>query len=217
MSGAELLVDLLLRKGISTIFGYPGGAVLPVYDALFDCEGLEHILVRHEQAAVHAADGFARATGSVGVTLVTSGPGATNAITGIATAFMDSIPLIVLTGQVPTDMIGLDSFQEVDIYGMTMSITKHNYIVMNKSDLPRIIDEAFYLATTGRPGPVLIDLPKNVMMDTTPIIYEIPEQQSFVSIRGYSVANQSNGNDLDTMAEKLRNAARPLLLIGGDV
>ncbi|MEC0133503.1 MULTISPECIES: biosynthetic-type acetolactate synthase large subunit [Paenibacillus] len=215
MSGAELLVDLLLRKGISTIFGYPGGAVLPVYDALFDCEGLEHILVRHEQAAVHAADGYARATGSVGVTLVTSGPGATNAITGIATAFMDSIPLIVLTGQVPTDMIGLDSFQEVDIYGMTMSITKHNYIVMNKGDLPRIIDEAFYLATTGRPGPVLIDLPKNVMMDTTPIIYEIPEQQSFVSIRGYSVANQSNGNDLDTMAEKLRNAARPLLLIGG--
>lgn len=215
MTGAELLVELLLKKGVTTIFGYPGGAVLPVYDALYDCWGLEHVLVRHEQAAVHAADGYARATGGVGVSLVTSGPGATNAITGIATAFMDSVPLIVLTGQVSTDMIGLDSFQEVDIYGMTMSITKHNYIVMKKSDLPRIIDEAFYLATTGRPGPVLIDLPKNVMMDTTPIKYEISDQHTIFPIRGYSVSNQSNSKDLDEMAEKLRNAHRPLLLIGG--
>lgn len=215
MTGAELLVELLQKKDVTTIFGYPGGAVLPIYDALFDCEGLEHILVRHEQAAVHAADGYARASGEVGVTLVTSGPGATNAITGIATAFMDSIPLIVLTGQVPTDMIGLDSFQEVDIYGMTMSITKHNYIVMKKSDLPRIIDEAFYLATSGRPGPVLIDLPKNVMMDTAPINYEETQQPPLAPIRGYSVPNQSSTRDLDKMAEKIRNADRPLLLIGG--
>lgn len=215
MTGAELLVELLQKKDVTTIFGYPGGAVLPIYDALFDCEGLEHILVRHEQAAVHAADGYARASGEVGVTLVTSGPGATNAITGIATAFMDSIPLIVLTGQVPTNMIGLDSFQEVDIYGMTMSITKHNYIVMKKSDLPRIIDEAFYLATSGRPGPVLIDLPKDVMMDTAPINYEETQQPPLAPIRGYSVPNQSSTRDLDKMAEKIRNADRPLLLIGG--
>lgn len=215
MTGAELLVELLLEKGVHTIFGYPGGAVLPVYDALFDCGRIEHILVRHEQAAVHAADGYARATGDVGISLVTSGPGATNAMTGIATAYMDSVPLIVLTGQVPTEMIGLDSFQEVDIFGMTMSITKHNYMVMKKSDLPRIINEAFYLATTGRPGPVLIDLPKNVMMDKTPIKYEISTPQPFVSIRGYRVADKSNLNDLDTMAEKLKNAERPLLLIGG--
>lgn len=215
MTGAELLVELLQKKDVTTIFGYPGGAVLPIYDALFDCEGLEHILVRHEQAAVHAADGYARASGRVGVTLVTSGPGATNAITGIATAFMDSIPLIVLTGQVPTDMIGLDSFQEVDIYGMTMSITKHNYIVMKKSDLPRIIDEAFYLANSGRPGPVLIDLPKNVMMDTAPVNYEETQQPPLAPIRGYSVHNHSSTRDLDKMAEKIRNSDRPLMLIGG--
>lgn len=215
MTGAELLVELLLKKGVKTIFGYPGGAVLPVYDALYDCKGLDHILVRHEQAAVHAADGYARATGDVGISLVTSGPGATNAITGIATAYMDSVPLIVLTGQVPTDMIGLDSFQEVDIYGMTMSITKHNYIVMNKQELPRIIDEAFYLATTGRPGPVLIDLPKNVMMDTTPISCDTPTQQAILPIRGYSVPNHTAENDLNEMAKRLRNASKPLLFVGG--
>lgn len=215
MTGAELLVELLLEKGVHTIFGYPGGAVLPVYDALYDCGSIEHILVRHEQAAVHAADGYARATGGVGVALVTSGPGATNAITGIATAYMDSVPMIVLTGQVPTEMIGLDSFQEVDIYGMTMSITKHNYMVMKKSDLPRIINEAFYLATTGRPGPVLIDLPKNVMMDKTPIKYEISVPELFMPIRGYAVPSQAPVDDLDMMAEKLRFANKPLLLIGG--
>ncbi len=215
MTGAELLVELLLEQEVDTIFGYPGGAVLPVYDALFDCKSIRHILVRHEQAAVHAADGYARATGRVGVSLVTSGPGATNAITGIATAFMDSVPLIILTGQVPTGMIGLDSFQEVDIYGMTMSITKHNYLVMKKADLPRILNEAFHLATTGRPGPVLIDLPKDVMMDNTPMLPMPTDVKVSVSIRGYKVEWEFSAEKLDLMAEKLRSAQRPLFLIGG--
>ena len=162
MSGAEMVIQALQLENVNTIFGYPGGAVLPIYDALYDCQQIRHILMRHEQAAVHAADGYARVTGRTGVALVTSGPGATNAITGIATAYMDSVPLVVITGQVPTDLIGRDSFQEVNIYSMTMDITKHNYLVMDVEELPRIIKEAFYIANTGRPGPVLIDIPKMV-------------------------------------------------------
>ena len=160
MYGAELLIQLLLEQKVDTIFGYPGGAVLPIYDVLFDCDNIRHVLVRHEQAAAHAADGYARATGKPGVILVTSGPGATNTITGIATAYMDSVPLIALTGQVPTHLLGLDSFQEVEIFGMTMSVIKQNYIVTDTAELPRIVREAFHIATTGRPGPVLIDLRK---------------------------------------------------------
>lgn len=221
MNGAKVLIKSLLDQQVDTIFGYPGGAVLPIYDALYDCSDINHVLVRHEQAAVHAADGYARATGKPGVALVTSGPGATNAVTGIATAFMDSVPLVVLTGQVATDLIGLDSFQEVDIYGMTMPITKHNFLVMNPEDLPRIISEAFYIATSGRPGPVLIDLPKNVM--TMQMEHPGSEtesgntraDQTEMRLRGYRPEQPIDHNDLDQIAARLAAAERPVLLAGG--
>lgn len=213
MNGAQMLIRLLLEHGVDTIFGYPGGAVLPVYDALFACPEIRHILVRHEQAAVHAADGYARATGRPGVALVTSGPGATNAVTGIATAYMDSVPLVVLTGQVPTPMIGLDSFQEIDTFGMTMPVTKHNYIVTDPADLPRIVREAFYLAVTGRPGPVLIDLPKDVMTAAF-LSPAVPPRQE-LRLRGYHPHPVIAEADLDAMAERLARAERPVLLVGG--
>ncbi|WP_342423940.1 biosynthetic-type acetolactate synthase large subunit [Paenibacillus sp. FSL E2-0178] len=215
MNGAQLLIEMLIEKKIETLFGYPGGAVLPLYDALYDCDRIQHVLVRHEQAAVHAADGYARATGRPGVALVTSGPGATNAVTGIATAFMDSVPLIVLTGQVSTELIGLDSFQEVDIYGMTMPVTKHNYIVREIKELPRIIHEAFHVATTGRPGPVLIDLPKNVMNAEFTAAGDTSGQSSPPVIRGYQTDYFIDSADIQLAAERLNRAQRPLVLIGG--
>jgi acetolactate synthase-1/2/3 large subunit len=162
MTGARMIVEALKREGVEVIFGYPGGAVIDIYDELYKTEGIHHVLVRHEQGAAHAADGFARSTGRVGVALVTSGPGATNAVTGIATAYMDSIPIVVLTGQVPTKLIGNDAFQEVDTTGITRPITKHNFLVKKIEDLPRILKAAFYIAKTGRPGPVVVDLPKDV-------------------------------------------------------
>ncbi|MFT4028186.1 MAG: thiamine pyrophosphate-binding protein, partial [Novosphingobium sp.] len=158
-SGADILVESLVRQGVEYVFGYPGGAVLPIYDALFQDERIRHILVRHEAGAAHAAEGYARSTGKPGVVLVTSGPGATNAITGIADAFMDSIPLVVLTGQVATALIGSDAFQEADTIGISRHCTKHNYLVKDPAELAATIDEAFQIATTGRPGPVLIDIP----------------------------------------------------------
>lgn len=209
-----MLIQLLLEQEVDTIFGYPGGAVLPVYDALFDCDNIRHVLVRHEQAAAHAADGYARATGKPGVTLVTSGPGATNTITGIATAYMDSVPLIVLTGQVPTHLLGLDSFQEVDIFGMTMSVTKQNYIVTDPADLPRIIREAFHIATTGRPGPVLIDLPKDIMTALLETPYENTGQQP-IYIEGYTPNLQIDDTILDDITKHLATAKQPILLVGG--
>lgn len=215
MNGAELLIEMLIEKKVETLFGYPGGAVLPLYDALYDNDRIQHVLVRHEQAAVHAADGYARATGRPGVALVTSGPGATNAVTGIATAFMDSVPLIVLTGQVATDLIGLDSFQEVDIYGMTMPVTKHNYIVRDIADLPRIVHEAFHVATTGRPGPVLIDLPKNVMNAAYTGENGAAAQSVPPSIRGYQPDPSIDPADIMLAAERLSRAERPLVLVGG--
>src|SRR5450432_1966508 len=162
MSGAQILLECLRQEGVSHIFGYPGGAVLPIYDAIFDCHDIKHILVRHEQGAAHMADGYARATGQVGVCLATSGPGATNLVTGIATAYMDSIPMVAITGQVRTEVIGKDAFQEADITGITMPITKHNWLVKDVNQLPRIVHEAFHIARSGRPGPVLIDLPVDV-------------------------------------------------------
>src|SRR3990167_932861 len=159
-TGAQIFIESLIKEGVDTIFGFPGGAVLPVYDALYGVTALRHILVRHEQGAVHMADGYARATGKPGVVIVTSGPGATNTVTGIATAYMDSIPVVVFTGQVPTALIGNDAFQEADIVGITRPCTKHNYLVKDIKDLTRVIKEAFYIATTGRPGPVLVDMPK---------------------------------------------------------
>src|SRR3569623_2110871 len=159
MTGAEIVIQALIDQGVTDIFGYPGGAVLPMYDAIFQQDKVRHILVRHEQGATHMAEGYARSTGKVGVVLVTSGPGATNAVTGLTDALMDSIPLVCLTGQVATPLIGSDAFQECDTVGITRSCTKHNYLVKNVADLPRILHEAFYIAASGRPGPVLIDIP----------------------------------------------------------
>src|SRR5690606_28348504 len=166
LSGAEMVIKALVDQGVEVIFGYPGGAVLPIYDALFQQNSIRHILVRHEQAAVHAAEGYARTTGRVGVVLVTSGPGATNAVTGLADALMDSIPIVVLTGQVPTQLIGNDAFQECDTVGITRPCTKHNWLVKNVNDLARILHEAFHIAKSGRPGPVVVDIPKDVQFAT---------------------------------------------------
>src|SRR5271167_4615496 len=163
MNGAEMVLQALKDQGVEVIFGYPGGAVLPIYDALFKQNAVRHILVRHEQAAVHAAEGYARSTGKVGCVLVTSGPGATNAVTGLTDALMDSIPLVCLTGQVPTHLIGNDAFQEADTTGITRPCTKHNYLVKDVNDLARMMHEAFYVARTGRPGPVVVDLPKDIL------------------------------------------------------
>src|SRR6202171_665687 len=169
-TGADLLVKALIDEEVEVVFGYPGGAVLPIYDALFKQNRLRHILVRHEQAAVHAAEGYARSTGKVGAVLVTSGPGATNAVTGLTDALMDSIPIVCLTGQVPTHLIGNDAFQEADTTGITRSCTKHNYLVKDINHLARVLHEAFYVATTGRPGPVVVDLPKDIQLAPGPYV-----------------------------------------------
>src|SRR5499433_133460 len=163
MTGAEMVIAALADQGVEYIFGYPGGAVLPIYDALFQQDKVQHILVRHEQGAVHAAEGYARSAGKVGAVLVTSGPGATNAVTGLTDALCDSVPIVVITGQVPTHLIGNDAFQEADTTGITRPCTKHNYLVKNVADLPRIMHEAFHVARSGRPGPVVVDLPKDVV------------------------------------------------------
>ena len=168
LTGAQVVIQALVDQGVDVIFGYPGGAVLPLYDALFQQDKVRHILVRHEQAAVHAAEGYARSTGKVGVVLVTSGPGATNTVTGLTDALMDSVPIVCLTGQVPTHMIGNDAFQEADTVGITRPCTKHNYLVKRPEDLARVMHEAFHVARTGRPGPVVIDLPKNIQMGKAP-------------------------------------------------
>src|SRR6202049_374317 len=174
MPGAEMVIKALVDQGVDVVFGYPGGAVLPIYDALFKQNQLRHILVRHEQAAVHAAEGYARSTGKVGVVLVTSGPGATNAVTGLTDALMDSIPVVCLTGQVPTHLIGNDAFQEADTTGITRPCTKHNYLVRDVNELARVMHEAFIIAKSGRPGPVVIDLPKDVLFALGP--YTAPEE-----------------------------------------
>ena len=170
LTGAQILLESLCLEGVDTLFGFPGGAVIDIYDELPRYETLRHVLVRHEQGAVHAADGYARASGKVGVSLVTSGPGATNTVTGIATAYMDSIPMVVFTGQVPTSLIGNDAFQEADIVGITRPCTKHNYLVTDVKDLAKTIKQAFYIARSGRPGPVVVDLPKDVMQAKTKFV-----------------------------------------------
>ncbi|HOV67813.1 MAG TPA: biosynthetic-type acetolactate synthase large subunit [Methanoregulaceae archaeon] len=212
-TGAKVLIEGLLRQGTKTIFGYPGGVVLPIYDVLYDSP-LEHILVRHEQAAAHAADGYARASGRVGVCLATSGPGACNLVTGIATAYMDSIPIVALTGQVPTSLLGNDAFQESDIHGITMPITKHNYLVSRAEDLPQVIAEAFYIASTGRPGPVLIDLPKDVSTGEVPEGIEFPTS---VSLRGYQPTVKGHPRQIERAVDLMKRAQRPLLYAGGGV
>jgi acetolactate synthase-1/2/3 large subunit len=211
-TGAKLLIEALQREGTDTIFGYPGGSVLPIYDELYDSP-LRHILVRHEQAAAHAADGYARASGRVGVCLATSGPGACNLVTGIATAYMDSVPLVAITGQVPTTMLGNDAFQESDIQGITMPVTKHNYLVKDTSDIPRVVQEAFYIAGTGRQGPVLIDLPKDVNTRSVkdPVV---PEK---VALRGYNPTYKGNKRQIDKAIALITAAERPLIYAGGGV
>ncbi|MDH5509663.1 MAG: biosynthetic-type acetolactate synthase large subunit [Nitrospinota bacterium] len=209
-TGAEIFVKSLLKQGADLIFGYPGGVVLPIYDELFKTPKLRHILVRHEQGAVHMADGFARASGKPGVALVTSGPGATNTVTGIATAYMDSIPIVVFTGQVPTALIGNDAFQEADIIGITRPCVKHSYLVRDVKDLASTIAEAFYIATTGRPGPVVVDLPKDVLLAKTK--FEYPET---VELRSYRPNTSANKRQIEKLAAALEEAKRPVLYVGG--
>ena len=210
-TGSQILLECLVQEGVETLFGYPGGTVINIYNDLIDYP-IHHILTRHEQAAVHAADGYARATGRVGVALATSGPGATNTITGIATAYMDSIPMVIITGQVPTALIGNDAFQEVDIIGITRPVTKHSYLVRDIHDLPRIIKQAFYIARTGRPGPVLVDLPKDVQMATAK--FEYPDK---VEIRGYKPNSQGNPRQIEKAVKMILAAKRPVIYVGGGV
>ncbi|MPQ77100.1 acetolactate synthase 3 large subunit [Hydrogenovibrio sp. JE_KL2] len=213
LTGAQILVHYLEDEGVEYIWGYPGGAALPIYDALdTDAKKLKHVLVRHEQAAVHAADGFARSTGKPGVTLVTSGPGATNTVTGIATAFMDSIPLVVITGQVPTALIGLDAFQEIDTVGITRPIVKHNFLVKDVNDLAMTLKKAFYIATTGRPGPVVVDIPKDVQNAKSN--YEYPQE---VSLRSYVPVTKGHSGQIKKAIEMMMSAERPILYTGGGV
>jgi acetolactate synthase-1/2/3 large subunit len=210
-SGAEILIDALIEQGVDTVFGYPGGAVLPIYDALFQHKKIRHVLVRHEAGAAHAAEGYARSTGKPGVVLVTSGPGATNAVTGIADAFMDSIPLVVLTGQVATNLIGSDAFQEADTVGITRHCSKHNYLVKDPADLASTVREAFAIATKGRPGPVVIDIPKNVQVATTSTDVKRPTASRF------SPAGDANYAEINRAVELLANAKAPILYTGGGI
>jgi acetolactate synthase-1/2/3 large subunit len=211
LKGAQIFVKALEDEGVKTIFGYPGGAVIDIYDQLVKSK-IQHILVRHEQGAVHAADGFARASAGVGVCLVTSGPGATNTVTGIASAYMDSIPIVVFTGQVSTSLIGNDAFQEVDIVGITRPCTKHNYLVTRIEDLARIIKEAFHIAQSGRPGPVLVDLPKDLMSQTA--TYKALKD---VSIRSYQPTYRPNSKQLERVVRLVESSKRPMILAGGGV
>lgn len=214
-TGAFALLDSLKRHGVKHIFGYPGGAILPIYDEVYRFEAagdIKHFLVRHEQGAAHAADGYARATGKVGVCFGTSGPGATNLVTGIATAYMDSIPIVVITGQVPRAAIGTDAFQEIDIYGITLPIVKHSYVVRDPKDMARIVTEAFHIASTGRPGPVLIDVPKDVGLEEFDYV---PVEPGSVKLHGYRPTFKGNPRQINQAISLIREAHRPLLYVGG--
>jgi acetolactate synthase-1/2/3 large subunit len=212
MTGAEMVVEALKDQGVDTVFGYPGGAVLPIYDALFQQNSVQHVLVRHEQGAAHAAEGYARSTGKVGVLLVTSGPGATNAVTGLTDALLDSIPLVCLTGQVPTHLIGSDAFQECDTVGITRHCTKHNYLVRSIDDLPRILHEAFYVARSGRPGPVVIDLPKDVQFATGTYAF-----QKNIQHKTYQPKLKGDLDKVREAVAMMAAAKRPVLYTGGGV
>ena len=212
MTGAGVIIRSLIDQGVEVIFGYPGGAVLPIYDEIFKQNELRHVLVRHEQGAVHAAEGYARSTGKVGVVLVTSGPGATNAVTGLTDALMDSIPVICLTGQVPTHLIGNDAFQECDTTGITRPCTKHNYLVKDTESLARTMHEAFYVARSGRPGPVVIDLPKDIQFADCP--YVGPEEVKHAS---YRPQTKGHTDAIEAAVELLANAERPIFYGGGGI
>ena len=212
MTGAEIVVSCLAEEGVEFVFGYPGGAVLNIYDAIFQQKKFKHVLVRHEQAAVHAADAYARATGRVGVALVTSGPGVTNAVTGIATAYMDSVPIVVITGQVPVPAIGLDAFQEVDTVGITRPCVKHNFLVKDVKDLAATMKKAFHIAATGRPGPVVVDIPKDVTAHRTDFVY--PQT---LALRSYPAAPKASSAELQRAVQMLMEAERPMVYAGGGV
>jgi acetolactate synthase-1/2/3 large subunit len=212
LNGSEILVRCLQAEGVKHVWGYPGGAVLYIYDALYKQDAIEHVLVRHEQAAVHAADGYARASGEVGVALVTSGPGVTNAVTGIATAYMDSIPMVIITGQVPTHAIGLDAFQECDTVGITRPIVKHNFLVKDVRDLAMTVKKAFHIARTGRPGPVVVDIPKDVSLKTAAFSYP-----ATVEMRSYNPVRKGHGGQIRKAVQLLLQARRPYIYTGGGV
>ncbi|MDP6800871.1 MAG: biosynthetic-type acetolactate synthase large subunit [SAR202 cluster bacterium] len=209
LTGGQMVCESLLREGVDVVFGIPGGAMLPLYQTLPEYPQLRHILVRHEQGAAHAADGYARVTGQPGVAWATSGPGATNLVTGIATAYMDSVPMVVITAQVPRAAIGSDAFQEIDITGITLPVTKHNYLVMETADIPRVIREAFHIANTGRPGPVLVDIPKDVIIEDAE--FEYPES---VGLPGYSPTQTGHPNQIRRAARLIEQAERPVVLAG---
>ena len=210
LTGAQMVCESLLNEGVDVIFGLPGGAILPLYGTLPEYPDLRHILVRHEQGAAHAADGYARATGKPGVAWATSGPGATNLVTGIATAQMDSVPMVVITGQVSRAAIGTDAFQETDITGITLPITKHNFLVMNASDIPNVIKEAFHIATTGRPGPVLVDIPKDVFTEQS----DVEMKNVKLNIPGYSPNIEGHSNQISKAAKLINKSKRPVILAG---
>jgi len=212
LSGAEIVVECLKKEDVKVVFGIPGGAIMPVYDVIYSKSPFRNILARHEQGAIHAADGYARVTGNVGVCIVTSGPGATNLVTGLANAHLDSIPLVAFTGQVPTSLIGTDAFQEVDIAGVTIPITKNNYVVMDIKDLSSTIKEAFYIARTGRPGPVLVDLPKDVQLAHSN--FEYPKKDTFL---GYRPSNKGNIKQIKSAAIEINKAKRPIIYAGGGI
>jgi len=212
LRGADILLRCLQAEGVDVVFGYPGGQAITIYDALYDSP-IRHILVRHEQGAAHAADGYARATGKTGVCIATSGPGATNLVTGIANAYMDSIPMVVITGQVPTHMIGRDAFQEADITGIVLPITKHSYLVERTEDVAQVVKEAFHVASTNRPGPVLIDLPKDIMENI--IEFQGPAEE--INIRGYRVMKGFNSGQVVNAANLINNAKKPVIYAGGGV
>jgi acetolactate synthase-1/2/3 large subunit len=214
LNGAQILLQSLADEGVEHIFGYPGGAVLHIYDAIFQQEAVKHILVRHEQGATHAADGYARATGKPGVVLVTSGPGATNAVTGIATAYMDSIPMVVISGQVSSPVIGSDAFQEVDMVGITRPCVKHNFLVKDVTKLAETIKKAFYVATTGRPGPVVVDIPKDITAPNITVPYKYPKK---ISLRSYNPATTVPKEQIKAAVELLLNAHKPMIYSGGGV
>ncbi|MDO9826654.1 acetolactate synthase 3 large subunit [Glaesserella parasuis] len=212
LSGAEMIVQSLRDEGVEYVFGYPGGSVLDIYDAIHTLGGIKHVLVRHEQAAVHMADGYARSTGKVGCVLVTSGPGATNAITGIATAYTDSIPLVVFSGQVPSSLIGTDAFQECDMVGISRPVVKHSFLVTNPEEIPEIIKKAFYIASTGRPGPVVIDVPKDMVNPANKFSYHYPDS---VSLRSYNPTVQGHKGQIKKALKAILVAKKPVLFVGG--
>jgi acetolactate synthase-1/2/3 large subunit len=212
ISGAQMVIEALIAENVDTVFGYPGGAIMNVYDEIYKQDGFEHILTRHEQAAIHAAEGYSKASGKVGVAMITSGPGFTNAVTGLADAYMDSIPLVVISGQVPMTLIGTDAFQEIDAVGISRSCTKHNYLVTDAADLPRILKEAFYIASTGRPGPVHIDIPKDVTAQIAEFDYSKP-----IELETYKPTTKGNTRQIKKAVDAIANAKRPLFYLGGGV